>query len=240
MDVYGALMGGELQYINIAAGKSVQTMAAYQSWSNHNAFYVHYVHNCENVFGCIGLRHKKYCVLNQQYTKEEYEALVPKIIEHMRKTKEWGEFFPLAISPLAYNESHVYSYFPLSKECVLERGWRWVDDVEPKVRESEPTDAIPDDVHDATDDIARRIFRCDATGKPFKVIPEELTFVRSMNIALPRVSPEQRYRTRMARRNPRKLWLRECAHCKKTINTTYASDRPEIVYCEECYLRAVY
>jgi len=39
--------------------------------------------SCKNLFGCIGLRNKQYCILNKQYTKQEYEELVPKIIEHM-------------------------------------------------------------------------------------------------------------------------------------------------------------
>ncbi|MEK9147582.1 MAG: zinc-ribbon domain containing protein [Patescibacteria group bacterium] len=36
-----------------------------------------------NIFGCISLRNKQYCILNKQYTKEEYEELVLKIIKHM-------------------------------------------------------------------------------------------------------------------------------------------------------------
>ena len=32
----------------------------------------------ENLFGCIGLRKKSYCVLNKQYSKEEYKILVEK------------------------------------------------------------------------------------------------------------------------------------------------------------------
>lgn len=39
----------------------------------------------KNSFGCFGLQNKSYCILNKQYTKEEYEVLVPKIIEHMKK-----------------------------------------------------------------------------------------------------------------------------------------------------------
>ncbi|MEK9175386.1 MAG: hypothetical protein AAB795_02210, partial [Patescibacteria group bacterium] len=39
--------------------------------------------NCENCFGCVGLHNKQYCILNKQYSKEEYSALVPRIIEHM-------------------------------------------------------------------------------------------------------------------------------------------------------------
>jgi len=38
-----------------------------------------------NLFGCVGLRHKQYCICNKQYTKEEYEALIPKIIQHMNE-----------------------------------------------------------------------------------------------------------------------------------------------------------
>jgi hypothetical protein len=42
-----------------------------------------------NLFGCIGLRNKQYCILNTQYTKEAYETLVPQIIEHMQRNGEW-------------------------------------------------------------------------------------------------------------------------------------------------------
>jgi len=30
---------------------------------------------CEQCFGCVGLKKKKYCILNKQYTKEQYEKL---------------------------------------------------------------------------------------------------------------------------------------------------------------------
>jgi hypothetical protein len=45
---------------------------------------------------------------------------------------------------------------------------------------------------------------------------------------------------RMALRNPRKLFTRICDKCWKDIKTTYATDRSEIVYCEECYNKEVY
>jgi hypothetical protein len=58
-----------------------------------------------NLFGCIGLKKKQYCILNKQYSKDEYEKLVPKIIEHMKSTGEWAEFFPVELSPFSYNET---------------------------------------------------------------------------------------------------------------------------------------
>jgi hypothetical protein len=52
--------------------------------------------------------------LNKQYTKEEYEKLLPKIIAHMKKTGEWGEFFPISISPFNYEETPAMDYYPLT------------------------------------------------------------------------------------------------------------------------------
>lgn len=41
--------------------------------------------NSSYLFGCVGLRGKQYCILNKQYTKEQYEELAPKIIEKMNQ-----------------------------------------------------------------------------------------------------------------------------------------------------------
>jgi len=65
---------------------------SYEQVVCHNAvdctysYYSQYCLNSNNIFGCNGLRKKDYCILNKQYTKEEYETIVPKIIEHMKKT----------------------------------------------------------------------------------------------------------------------------------------------------------
>ncbi|MDP2670455.1 MAG: hypothetical protein Q8O99_06090 [bacterium] len=45
--------------------------------------YCFYCRDCTNCFGCMGLRNKQYCVFNNQYTKQEYERLVPKLIKQM-------------------------------------------------------------------------------------------------------------------------------------------------------------
>lgn len=78
------------------------------------------------------------------------------------------------------------------------------------------------------------------SSRPFKIIRQELDFYRFLNLPAPRLHPEERYRKRLQLRNPRKLWSRECAKCGKPIETSYVPERPEIVYCESCYLREVY
>ena len=229
-----------------------------------------------NLFGCVGLRHKQYCILNKQYTKEEYEELVPKIIEHMNsmpyidkkgRVYKYGEFFPPELSPFVYNETIAQEYFPLTKEQAIEKGYQWK---EPEVRNFQidiKTQDLPDNIKDVHDDILGKIIEC-ANAKSqnsalsncttaFKIIDSELEFYKKMNLPLPRLCPNCRHYERIQQRNPLKLWKRKCqcdgTHssngiykntiehfhgnnpCPNEFETTYAPDRPEIVYCEKCY-----
>lgn len=204
-------------------------------------WYCDHCFSCQDCFGCEGLKNKRYCILNKQYSKEEYERLVPQMKEHMKKYGEFGRYFPPELSPFAYNETIAFEYFPLTKEDVVSRGWQWYDD-ESTSGENYlgPKSVVPDDVRDASDDLTKAIFSCEASSKLYKILPQELQFYREMKLPLPTRCFMERQRARFAMRNPRRLWSRQCAKCQKDIQTTYAPERPEIVYCEECYLREVY
>jgi hypothetical protein len=43
--------------------------------------------------------------------------------EHMRRTCEYGQCFPVALSPFYYNHSEVYDFFFLQKEEALKMGY---------------------------------------------------------------------------------------------------------------------
>jgi hypothetical protein len=60
----------------------------------------------------MGLKNQQYCIFNKQYTKEEYEIIVAKIIAHMVVIGEWGEFFDPSLSPFGYNETLAMEYYP--------------------------------------------------------------------------------------------------------------------------------
>ena len=209
------------------------------SGSSYN-LYCHLINACTHCFGCSGLKNKKYCILNKQYSKEEYEELVPKIIAHMRSSGEWGEYFPIHLSAFGYNESEAQEYFPLTENEVVSRGWKWEKEDAIYEKYMGPAITIPPTIDTVDDSICAKILRCDVTGKPYKIIPQELKFYREMKLPIPRKCPDQRHKERMALRNPRKLWKRNCMKCQKEIETTYAPDRPEIIYCEDCYLSTVY
>lgn len=220
----------------------------------YSVAYCLYVFHCRNMlysaqsysssdcFGCIGLRQKKYCILNKQYTKEEYDALVPKIIDHMRSTGEWGKYFPASISPFGYNESLAQEYLPLTESEAKERGfyWRTITEKKPNVTKTIDASALPDSIEQIPDDILNWAIMCEVTNRPFRIVKQELEFYRRQRLPVPHFHPDERYDRRLLLRNPRKLWDRTCAKCKKKIATSYAPERPETVYCEECYLNAVY
>src|SRR3990167_8165933 len=90
-----------------------------------NNYYCNFCENCSNCFGCFGLKHKKFCILNKQYSEEEYSELVPKIIEKMLSNNEWGEFFPYWTSPFCYNESMADIYHQKTKEEAVSLGAKW-------------------------------------------------------------------------------------------------------------------
>ncbi|MFH0770325.1 MAG: hypothetical protein V1926_03015 [Candidatus Peregrinibacteria bacterium] len=211
-------------------------------WSCSDIAYCDSCFHSRNLFGCVGFKKNEYCILNRQYTKEEYEQLVPQIIAKMRTDGEWGEFFPVTLSPFAYNETVAHENFPLTKEEVLRRGWQWRDqkDEMPKVDRIMPAVKLPDSIDEIPDAVLNWAIECETTKRPFKIIKQELEFYRQMHLPVPHFHPDERHRRRMALRNPRKLWNRECAKCHKPIATSYAPDRPEIVYCESCYLQEVY
>lgn len=238
-DVYESAFDGELQFQCHACNRGKRLIGCSVCYDVDSCMYSDTCHNSNNLFGCVGLKRKKYCILNKEYSKEEYKVLVPKIIDHMRQTGEWGEYFAPALTPFAYNESLAQEYVPLEKKDAQRAGWSWYDDTI-EANYLGPTTEIADDIQNVGDDICQKILRCSVTQKPFKVIPQELKFYREMHLPLPRLCPDERHAKRMAFTNPRKLWKRKCTKCSKAIETTYAPERPEIVYCEECYLASVY
>lgn len=221
---------------------------------NHSAFAIfarglsdsYYTDSCtnsQNIFGCIGLRYKKNCILNKQYTKEEYEKILPEIIDHMKTTGEWGEFFPVEISLFAYNETMAQEFFPMTKEEALKKGWKWRDEEQTELLGTTKkifASKLPDKIEDVSDDILNWSIECEESGKLFRIQKTELEFYRKMKIPLPHFHPDVRYIKRLQRKNPPKLWNRNCAKCQKEIQTSYSPERPEIVYCEACYLKEIY
>ena len=269
------LSGGERCYEVISCRMCSDIICAKKIWTGHRVKYSYNCHNCNNIFGCVGLRDKSYCIFNRQYTKEEYESMEPKIIVHMNampytdaigRVYRYGEFFPVELSQFSYNETVAQEYMPLIKDEAEKLGFTWRDPDTKNYRVTKNAEGLPDHIRDVTDSILEETIGCAHEGNcndncttAFKLIPPELQFYRKMNLALPRLCPNCRHFERLRKRNPAKLWHRSChcageksengvytntgthpSHakgepCPNEFETSYAPDRPEIVYCESCY-----
>ncbi|MFA5947566.1 MAG: hypothetical protein WC806_01155 [Candidatus Gracilibacteria bacterium] len=193
--------------------------------------------SCSNCFGCVGLKHKNYCILNKQYSKEAYEEIVPRIIEHMKIIGEWGECFTLEDSPFCYNEAVVQEYFPLTKEQVLKKNWRWK---EKDIKEYQKQNyEIPDAILDVPDSIKNEILACESCEKNYKIIEKELLFYKKLGLPIPRKCPDCRNLEMRGFRNPRVIIKRNCDNCGTEMETTYSQDDKKKVFCEKCYLEAL-
>jgi len=213
--------------------------------SGDNVFYsIWCMNNVRNCFGCTGLNNKEYCILNKQYTKEEYEKLVPKIIEKMIADGEWWEFFNPSLSFFGYNETVAQEQFPLTRKEALERGYKWqevsYDTNIPQDAKVIKGDEISIDIKKVGDDILKMIFVCEISEKPFRIIKPELEFYRKHNLPLPRKHPDIRHEERMKLRPKRELHLRNCDKCGIEIISVYPKDFEWKVYCEKCYKKEMY
>jgi len=284
-DSYDVGRGGDNSELLYEVTGSTQSQNSFFIRASNNVVdteYSEHIYTGSHLFGCTKLRNKKYCILNKQYTKEEYEILIPKIKQHMMdmpfidkkgRVYTYGEFFPTEHSWWAYNETSAHHWFPLTKEQSLEKGYAW--------RDSEPKDYnvtiesqnLPDHIKDVPDNIIHEIISCAHAKKndagnyvshcneqcttAFRILPDELNFYRSVNIALPRLCPNCRFYGRLAKKNPPKLWKRTCMcsgsrsengvyantcihehgenPCTHEFQTAISPDRSEIVYCEKCY-----
>jgi len=217
---------------------------SYSAFCNlcYDSSYLLYCDNCQagcdSCFGCMSLTRAHHCILNKEYSPQDYERTVSKIVAHMRETDEWGEFFPEHLSFFAYNRSRAGCRFPLSRQEVQKRGWRWEEDKKQSL-EGVKTHRLGNPVL-ATDPEAERIVQgaiiCEATGKAFRITTPEFAFYKKKGLPLPSEAPAVRMTRRMNLENWPSMQERQCSKCKKAIQTAYPRQSELQVYCESCYL----
>ncbi|MFA6586198.1 MAG: hypothetical protein WCS86_03515 [Candidatus Paceibacterota bacterium] len=209
----------------------------YSSWSaSRYSEYLDYCIECEYCFGCVGLKKKKYCILNKQYTKEQYEILKDKIISDMRGKGEYGQFLPYSMSAGPFNFSTSYFYFSdTKKEDILRLGGYWEDNVESDI-EGMHTNELPDDIKDVKDSIITEPLICPESGWRFNIAQNELSFYRENNIPLPRYHFDIRTKNQLKYLTVIQAYPYKCFYCKKDIEAYYLPEwNYQKIACEECY-----
>lgn len=196
-------------------------------------------------FGCIGGKKAEYYILNKKYSKEEYFRLREKIIEDMNNnpyksveghTYKYGEFFPPEFSPHSYNDSFASRFFSLTKGQTLAKGLKWFDGEEKEYVITMQTTDIPDNSKDVSDDIVGQAVQCATCVRGFRIIPQELQFLKKYNLPLPHQCPFCRVWEKVD------IWIqnmtlhdRTCDKCGVQFRTHYDRERAPVIYCKACY-----
>ncbi len=228
--------GTELSYETICCGNGAhKTIATFECANISDGYYSINCKSVSNVFGCIGVRNKTYCILNKQYTKEEYFDLLPKIKKHMDdmpyidaegRVYRFGEFFPFDMSTYGYSQSQAFEYFPITEEEATKQGYRWRTPEERKYPITKKASELPDSIKDVPDSIINEVIQCQHDeldghkngcnvdcASAFKITQQELDFYRQSQLPLPRLCFNCRHIDRVGWRNPPALYHRQCM-CK--------------------------
>lgn len=152
----------------------------------------------------------------------------------------YGEFFPIELSPWAYNKSIAQNFFPLSRAEIEEKGYRFQ---EPEVRAyaiTKKPEELSDHIKDAGDDILDETIACAECRKGYKITPMELAFLRNMNLPLPRRCPFCRINEKFNQwvKNLRVI-DRVCDRCGAKFQTNYPKEEAPYILCKACYLKEV-
>ena len=236
-------IGVEYGYQVLTGGSSSNVISTHIVMESSYVYYSEFCYNSKNCFGCMGLRNKEYCILNKQYTKEEYEKLAPQIIENMRKSGDWGNFFPLYMSPFGYNESIANEYMPLTKEQALAQGFTWRDNI-PRTtgQENCSHEELPKnpDMYN-NEELLSKILKCESCDKNYRLISREIAFYKRMKLLIPSKCFNCRHQARMDARNPRVLTETNCVYCGALTKTTYPKEKHSRyrIYCENCYSKEI-
>lgn len=205
------------------------------------SFYLDACEDCEYCFGCVGLKKKKYCILNKQYSKEEYEALTEKIKTDMKTRGEWAKFMPFAMAYGGYNVSLAQLLFPKTKEEILAMGAKWEETPTPSYQGAISSDELPDAIDAVSDDITKQRVVCVESKLSYNIAPRELAFYKQHGIPLPQRHFDWRTLNRF---RPMSLMVKpqrgNCYYCKEEIEHYYD---PQLGYqkiaCVPCYQKNI-
>ena len=229
-------IGAELIFQTVRSGINVYRLSfcIQCAEGSSNLTYCTDCKQCEHCFGCSNLYRKRFCILNKQYTEAEYIEHVPKIIAHMQKTGEWGEFFPAQKSAMAYNHSVAQRYFPLSRQDAQARGFLWLDGS--SAAEQGPGEAveIPDVLPDQVQSLK---VASSISQRPFLITAQEMDKYQRIEVPLPREHYEERIERRAKLLGGVQMRTAVCAKTRQQFNTVLSADTNFPIWHKEEYNR---
>ena len=246
LDSYGFPSSG-LQRVSQSVSVGYGAKEVYNSvecWKDVERLdYCFYCEESSDLFACAGLRGKQYCILNKQYSKNDYHDKRDELVTHLRAKKMWRVSLPTVFSDFAYNQSSANDVMPLNKiqAEMMKFAWAGEDEfVRPSqllgssgTSPAERFQDVPTSVDSLSEvDLSQAVFLCELSGKPYQFTQQETELYRRQQVAPPSRSFEQRYRERLQRLAFRGLQEATSSVSEKEFVTSFSKSWPQPVVDE--------
>jgi hypothetical protein len=122
MDVYSSgLSWCELLYNSQGSAHSNRSVALAMSIQTAYGYYNEECFHSDHLLGCFGIKNSSYCILNKQYSQEEWERIAVNILHELQKQGTWWDFFDTDLSGFPYNDTMVYDFYPIQRIRILDK-----------------------------------------------------------------------------------------------------------------------
>jgi hypothetical protein len=234
----------ELHYETCVCGEnSFNIKFSWNCWPDcKDVEYSMFLFNCSDCFGCVGLKKKQYCILNKQYTKEEYFEKVVEIKKQMNEIPyldkkgniyKYGEFFPIEFSPFGYNNTVAIQFFDMTKEEAEKNGYPWYEVPRGEYSITKKAGGLANSIGEVQDEILQDIIECEKCKNPYRILENELIFYRKENLPIPTRCSECRFQRRIQDRLKLKLYKRKCMCVGEVDETGVYSNTVEHLHGKE-------
>ena len=150
----------------------------------------------------------------------------------------------------------------MDKKEAEKKGYKWIEIPRGEYIITKKSNELPDSINDVGDDILKEVIECENCKKAYRIMENELIFLRKEKLPLPTLCYECRYERRIKDRLKLKLYKMSCmcrgeedktgiykntikhfhgdGPCVEEFKTGHDPENKEIVYCEKCYQHEVY
>ncbi len=172
-------------YNSTMYGHTENVYFSWHIWWWYNVWYSMYGTNINNCFGTIWLKNKEYCILNKQYSKEEYNEMIKKILNQM--DKEWilWKFFPAELSLFNFNDTWSTVLTDFNKEEIISEWYKWRDEgIKVDIPSNLEIVSINDiDITNFNESILKKIITDDKWNY-WRIMPYEYKFMKKYGLPL--------------------------------------------------------
>jgi hypothetical protein len=136
-------------------------------------------------------------------------------------------------------------FYPLTKQEALKKWYKWSDyeapmpHVEKMVQWKDLPKQWCKTIKEKKPEILEKILNyaviCEVSGRPFRIIKQEIDFYIKHNIPLPTKHPDIRHQERLVRRDPTTMHLIYCEECWEEMLSVQKPWEWKKILCEKCF-----